>query len=716
MDYEPRTGVEFPTPEKSQDAGDRLLPSCLTPETSEPGEGIEPLRSGAGGLPFRRASDIAAHVGCSTKSIHRRAEKEGWPTQENGNRTEYVPPFAMPEVPADAPVTPELGAAPVTFAALSLHSPARSLALRREQAVQRYAELVSRHGVETALTKCVQSFACDEPPFLFNRQTLRRWRDLYAQFGLNGLIDQKQGRVGRKPLARFLSEEQTARLQAQSIEHGSKARAGRNLMRDPELHAGVRAHLHGGHASKSYLPPSIREAARTSPLTAALHTGPRAARLLTSSVHAIAPKPGEVYVADDETPNIYVWEPWPNKLGYVIRRPQILQIADCGSLMPLAVRVVLRHSGSYTADDVAGLLGDACDEPGLPKTGFLLEGGAWHSKKVIGHKTNISVDERIGGIAAMGLEIFHARTPMAKWEIEGQFHLQQHIMDACPGYCGRNERTDLPEKTKRLMQAANSGKVHPSEFLLSLKQFSDRVEDALREYAHEEQDGKTLRGVSPFEKWNNEKPRLAKMAEKDKWLYRSAMNVVSVKRNGELRIAHGSGRNQRLFYYHNPALLMPRAGQEVAVFWNDHNPESDCVIMAGRETNPKQRICIGTANYVREISRFNPSKAELGEAMQRKAAELQYAKTELRSLAPHLERTSVPVVADATARTIGANIAAAAQRHEVKQKEQAVRQRAERSAAQFGSRIASPAPQDAPVLDYEDLGSAPDRSSTIEEL
>ena len=32
---------------------------------------------------------------------------------------------------------------------------------------------------------------------------------------------------------------------------------------------------------------------------------------------------------------------------------------------------------------------------------------------------------------------------MAKWEIEGQFHLQQHIMDKVPGYCGRNERTDL---------------------------------------------------------------------------------------------------------------------------------------------------------------------------------------------------------------------------------------------------------------------------------
>lgn len=704
-------------------AGVDDLTECLSPAAEDRGSNTSDPCQLTTGAPeqvasFRRASDIAAFLGCSKRNVHRQAAQEGWPAQRTGNRIDYIPPFDVPQVGRDA-VEPSAPAEPVTFLALSLNSPARALALQRAEAVMFYQDLVQRHGVELALSKTVSHFAALAEPFHFAARSLRRWRDLYAKFGLNGLIDQKQGNVGRKPVARFLSEEQTTRLQAQTIEHGSASRAGRNLMRDPELHAGVRAHLHGAHSSKSYLPPSIRDAARTSPLTAALHTGPRAARLLTSSVHATAPKPGEVYCADDETPNVYVWEPWPNKLGYRIGRPQILQVADCGSLMPLCVRVIMRHSGAYTADDVAGTLGDAFDL-GLPNLGLLLEGGVWRSNTVIGHKTNLSVEERLGGLASLGLQIFHARTPMAKWEIEGQFHLQQHIMDACPGYCGRNERETKPEKLKKqiAMAEGTNPKLHPSEFLLSLAQFTERVEDALREYAHECQDGKTLRGASPFEKWNEEKPRLRTLAEKDKWLYRSAMSVVSVKRNGELRISHGSGRNQRLFYYHNPALLMPRAGQEVAVFWNDHNPESDCVILAGRATNPKRRICIGTAKYVREISRFARTaedKALLGEAMQRKSAELQYARSELRTIEPHLQRTSVPVVADATARNIGTNIAAAAQRHEVKQREEAVRQRADQSAAKFGARAAAaPAVEDAATVEI--LDAAPDRSSTIEHL
>lgn len=696
FDDDRRAGVEFIVPEKSQDAGDRLQPSSLPPEASEPGDGIELLRSGAGGLPFRRASAIAAHLGCSTKSIHRRAAKEGWPSQGNGNRREYIPPFEIPTVgrdsvdPSQDPKLPQ-----ITFTDSSAHSAARQRALKRERAVIHYLDLQKAGTpVETALRQTAAAFLLETPPFEFSYQRLRAWRDNYAQFGLNGLMDQKEGRVGRKPVARFLSDDQRNQLKADAIEHGSKARAGRNLMRDPELHAGARVALHGGHASKSYLPPSIREAATVSPLTAALHTGARAARLMTSSVHSdpASVKCGDVYVADDETPNVYCWEPWPNRLGYRIGRPQILQVADCASLLPLNIRVVMRASGAYTADDVAGTLGDTFDTPGLPNVGLLLEGGVWRSNSVIGHKSNLSVEDRIGGLSSLGLEVFHARTPMAKWEIEGQFHLQQHIMDKVPGYCGRNERTDLPEKTKKLLAQAERGAVHPSTFLLSLSQFADHVTDALREYSHERQDGKTLRGASPWEKWNDEAPKLRVMKETDRWLYRSALCVTTAKKNGELKVSQGSGRNQRIFYYHNADLICARAGQEIYVYWNDHNPQADAVLLCGTVTNPHKRICIGTAKYVREISRFNAGPEDIGEAMSRKAAELQYAKTELRSLAPHLERTSVPVVADRTAREIGATIAAASERHEEKQKLEATRQRANQSAARFGARASSPSP------------------------
>lgn len=620
---------------------------------------------------FHRASDIAAHLGYrSVKSVHRQARAEGWPSRGVANRIEYATPFEMPNLQPST-CEPEPVAPQIEFTAVSQHSAARKRALDRKCAVQHYCNLVSSGTPkEVALVKTVQHFATaglpDSGPFLFSAASLRRWVAAYLTLGLNGLVDQKQGRVGRKKVARFLSDDQVNRMKADGIEHGSIARAARNLMRDPELHAGARISLHGGHASKSYVPPSVREAAQVSPLTAALHTGARAARLMTSSVHSnpASVKCGDVYVADDETPNVYVWEPWPNRLGYRIGRPQILQVADAGSLMPLNVRVIMRASGAYTADDVAGTLGDAFDHPGLPNVGLLLEGGVWRSKMVIGHKSNLSVEDRIGGLASLGLEVFHARTPMAKWEIEGQFHLQQHIMDKVPGYCGRNERTDLPEKTKKLLAQAERGAVHPSTFLLSLSQFADHVQDALREYTHERQDGKTLRGASPWEKWNDEAPKLRVMKETDKWLYRSALSVTTAKQNGELKVMQGSGRNQRIYYYHNANLICPRAGQEIYVYWNDNNPQADAVLLAGTVTNPHKRVCIGTAQYVREISRFKAGAEDIGEAMGRKAAELQYAKSELRTISPHLSRTAVPVSADAEARRIGQTIADAAERHE----------------------------------------------------
>ena len=652
----------------------RSISTCAGVEFSSPSPGGE--GRGEGGpqtvsAAFHRASVIATHLGVSIKSVHRQARAEGWPSRGVANRVEYQPPF---EIPSPSPLNGEKAGMRgetiedrVTFTDSSAHSAARQRALKRERAVLHYLDLQKAGTpVETALRQTAAAFLLETPPFEFSYQRLRAWRDNYAQFGLNGLIDQKEGRVGRKPVARFLSDDQRNQLKADAIEHGSKARAGRNLMRDPELHAGARVALHGGHASKSYLPPSIREAATVSPLTAALHTGARAARLMTSSVHSdpASVKCGDVYVADDETPNVYCWEPWPNRLGYRIGRPQILQVADCASLLPLNIRVVMRASGAYTADDVAGTLGDTFDTPGLPNVGLLLEGGVWRSNSVIGHKSNLSVEDRIGGLASLGLEVFHARTPMAKWEIEGQFHLQQHIMDKVPGYCGRNERTDLPEKTKKLLAQAERGAVHPSTFLLSLSQFADHVTDALREYSHERQDGKTLRGASPWEKWNDEAPKLRVMKETDKWLYRSALCVTTAKKNGELKVSQGSGRNQRIFYYHNADLICARAGQEIYVYWNDHNPQADAVLLCGTVTNPHKRICIGTAKYVREISRFNAGPEDIGEAMGRKAAELQYAKTELRTISPHLARTSVPVVADAEARRIGQNIAAAGERHE----------------------------------------------------
>ena len=49
---------------------------------------------------------------------------------------------------------------------------------------------------------------------------------------------------------------------------------------------------------------------------------------------------------------------------------------------------------------------------------------------------------------------------------------------------------------------------------------------------NERNDGKILRGASPWEKWAAEKPEMRAMPESAKWMYRSAYRVIGVTRNG----------------------------------------------------------------------------------------------------------------------------------------------------------------------------------------
>lgn len=655
-----------------------------------------------------RAADLAAALGVSKKTIHRRAAAEQWPSRGVGNRIEYQPPAEVGERWEVRSVSGSAGARPsalsprTSFTAAADGSPARQKALAREAAVKRYLELVEFHGVERALVLTVQHFASspspaaagdgwgEGEPFLFSTRQLRRWREQHQMFGLNGLVEQKQGVVGRKPAARFLDEQTRRRGQALALGHGSIARAARQLSRDPNLAAGLRDHMHEGKSSKSKVTPSIHAALKVAPLTAALATGTRAARLSLPSVHQTSDTaPGAVYVADDMTPNIYVWEPWQNKLGYRIGRPQVLVIADCGSLLPLRVRVIMRESGTYTSDDVAGLCGDAFDNPGLPNEGLLLEGGIWRGNRVLGHRTGISDEDRVGGLRALGLEVHWARTPSAKWQIEGQFNVQQYIMDRCPGYCGRNEKETLPEVTKKRLAQAAIGAMHPSEFLLQLSAFADHVQAALREYAHERQDGKTLRGQSPYEKWTEwfsspsspsplngeiagvrgEERTLRVLAEKDRWFYRADFEPVRVTRQG-LRIVRGTGPRQQVLYYHNPALLQHRHGQTINVYFNLHRPEADAVLLAGTPTNPNRRIFIGTAKLQPEISRFHSTPEEREQAFAVKGEALRTAREELRAIDEHLVRTARIVSADAEAGRIGKAIAQAESRAEASAQDQ----------------------------------------------
>lgn len=621
------------------------------------------------------ANVIARALGVSAKTIHRRAAAEGWPRQERGNRRAYAPPAAIAALLPD-PAAPAPAPGPDTrtsFTALAMNDEARAKVLARERAVLHHLALVSDgRPIERALVLTVVHFAAALPDaFLFSTWSLRRWVALYAQFGLNGLVEQKQGRSGRPGAAQFLPPALKAELQADTIQHGSSARASRNLMRNPELPAKVRCVLHEGHASKSYVPPSILAASKTSPLTAALLQGPKTARLEGHFTpgHYDDVKAGAYFVGDDMTSNVLVWREDPGRMGFIIGQPQILPVLDIGSLRWLNVRVIMRQGGQYSGDDVWGLYGDVFDTFGLPAEGIVSEFGHWQSNRVLGYKTGLSYEDRVGGLASLGVKLIKSYDPRTKI-IETRFNQLQHVMDACPGVAGRDQRTELSETVKRHLQECKSGKRHPSEVFLHVSKFADHVQGCMAEMNHERQDGMVLRGESPLEKWANDNGSntVRPIADSAKWLYRSAMNPVKITRNG-VRVHQGSGAKMMPYYYDNPELLTPRQGQKVHVFWNDHNPDAAAIILGPDGTDPKKRVFLGVAKRVQQLGRFSGTPEQLDAELARKKAAMLYARTELRAIDEHLHVRRPAVPADASAVQIGQAIAASAERVETKQRE-----------------------------------------------
>jgi hypothetical protein len=610
---------------------------------------------------FIRGGTLARVLGVDKKTIHARAEREGWEIRKESNRFEYNPP---PEIASLVnPSVSSCSSPSVKFTDLPPDSKGRATALLRMEAVSMVKRL-EKVGRGNARRQVCATMIMRHEGFNISTRSLERWEVDYAAHGIDGLVEQKLGKVGRKGVE--VPEEFANLGKAYVLERGSVAGAARELMTHPELPAEMRKHLHEGHASKSHVTPSIRAALRVAPLTAALAQGPRAARLsdrFTPGDYSDV-KAGDVFVSDDMTSNVYCWTEWPNARGWIIGQPQVLPVLDVGSLRWLNVRVIMRDSGLYTSDDIAGLFGDVFDTFGLPRQAFVLEGGIWQSNKVIGAKALTSITgvpdvERIGGLASLGIEIFRSYDPRSKI-IETCFNQFQYAMDNFPGYAGRDQRHDLPEKLKRQLAWLNAKHPihHPSEFLPHLKQLTGHIDGAFGSLNQERNDGMVLRGAAPLEKWMEESGGLRKIPESAKWLYRSAMNVSEVTKNG-VRISTGTGKKRLTHYYDNPALLTPLRGQKVVVYWNDRNIEADACVMAG--VNGSRKF-IGMAQYVTPLGRFSATDEQLDAESQRKKAAMHYSRTELRAIQPDMKRTAAPLATDGACREIGNQITQASDR------------------------------------------------------
>src|SRR5581483_6160216 len=413
--------------------------------------------------------------------------------------------------------------------------------------------------------------------------------------------------------------------------------------------------LHGDRASKSAMPPSVARAIdeRVSPLTATLmQVGEKAAKLDgpyvecsydASDIRAIT--------ADDMTANCYVWVEWPNEQGFLLVRPQILAVMNVGTMAWLNVRAIIRPKGQYTKDDVWGLLGAYMDEFGLHVDDkgsvdqiAVLEGGIWQSNVVVGHKSGLTDEERILGLKSLGVKVIHTRTPRGKI-VETGFNSLQHAADNVRGYCGRDERKDCPEETKRNLAAVRAGHAHPRQFFLHLSEYTEHLQAVMAALNNTRGDGKILRGRAPVEAWDEimatRESQFVQFPDKSKWLYRAAYRVERVTRNG-VRITVGTGKYQVAYSYKHPALENHR-GRRVIIFWNDYDPDTDAVIYTIQSGRPQQLICV--APRFTNPSRFGATGEEMAAESTHKKLTMQLVRTQRASLAPHFQRNFKTVAA-----------------------------------------------------------------------
>ena len=483
---------------------------------------------------------------------------------------------------------------------------------------------------------------------------VRSWRQAYAADGLDGLVEQKKGTVGRKSIASVIPRQVLDQAAAAAVEHGTLGRDGRqNIARayrnvvvsNPDLPAEARAQIHGDHASKSYVPRSVMDAVRVSPIARDIVRGPKAAKLgapFQPCTYDDVP-PGRVITADDMTANVYCWMEHPSANGYIVGRPQILAFLDVGALRWQLARVILRQSGAYTRDDVWGCVGDVMETFGVYPE-WLFEGGRlWRSNRVIGERTGLSEDDRFGGLRALGCTLHHSRRPQSK-HVEQGFNELQYEVDRCQGFAGRDERLQSEEHVQAAIAGCKAGKIHPRGIFPHVSEFAQHVEACMGSLNEERNDGKILRGQTPNEAWATDATERAALPANAAWMFRSNVSRTKVRRDGRVHVALRSGKYREDYYYAAPDLLQPRAGQSVLVYWNDRNPEADaCILTAGQSPS-----FLGLAEYVEPVPRFDATDEQMAESASRRKAAIAAARSEIVRMKPHFERQPAPTLSPST--------------------------------------------------------------------
>jgi hypothetical protein len=202
---------------------------------------------------------------------------------------------------------------------------------------------------------------------------------------------------------------------------------------------------------------------------------------------------------DDYTWPVYVFVP-DGKGWWTLTRGQGLLAVDVRSLK--IVGWSMQPERNYNSLVIRTLMNRTCREWGLPRV-FYLECGIWKRARVVkgapvGWSEGKSWGEIRPGWAKLGVDFIHAKKARSKpAELVGG--LLQNLMERCLGYCGRNERFDCPEVTRRNKLAVEAGRLEPHSLFPSFEAWNEELGKLIAAYNRAPQQGKILNGLSPDE-------------------------------------------------------------------------------------------------------------------------------------------------------------------------------------------------------------------------
>lgn len=370
--------------------------------------------------------------------------------------------------------------------------------------------------------------------------------------------------------------------------------------------------------SKSHVPHAVRDAIEPEVrIFSKLKLGRRALDDLTP--HLSRSYEGiyscQVYNADDFTLPVYFYV--PNSDGWFdLTRGQCLLFICYRSLK--IVGWSFQSDRNYSSLVIRSLCTKIFSELAVPR--FLyFEQGIWKSSRLLtgrNHDGAMPFQETVQGLREFGVEFVHAIRPRSK-TVERVGGLLQDLMEGEPGYCGRDERRDLPEHTKRAIEDVKYRRAHPSSRFMSFEQWHDRLGEIIAQYNQTPQQGKILDGLSPnegFEKFMSKDDPPVQFGPEMRHLLSCHKEEREVKPSG---IQFKVGKST--FRYFGPE-LGHLVGQKVIAWWDPENPDA----LSVSDLNRKNFISVPRMHEVSAMAALTGDEAEYQEAIKRSHAQTAY--------------------------------------------------------------------------------------------